>query len=100
MPSDRAGWCMIRRGQCEIVSVVASPEPGWTLDQVADDFAQCAVWAEESGAQIVEANLSCPNVCTQEADLYLSAEASGVIAATIRNRWFRASATFKACRWA
>jgi len=68
------------------VSVVASPEADWTVKQVADDFAQCAEWAVESGAHVVEANLSCPNVCTKEADLYLDAEASGAIAATIRTR--------------
>ncbi|MBI3684684.1 MAG: dihydroorotate dehydrogenase [Acidobacteria bacterium] len=74
----------LRQGQVLVVSVVASPQPGWTMEQVAEDFAICARWAAESGAQAVEANLSCPNVCTQEADLYLSAEASGLIAATVR----------------
>ena len=68
------------------VSVVASPESDWTIKQVAGDFAQCARWAVDSGAQVVEANLSCPNVCTKEADLYLDAEASAEIAATIRAR--------------
>ncbi len=72
--------------QVLVVSVVASPEPGWTMARVADDFAKCARWAADSGAQVVEANLSCPNVCTQEADLYLAAEASGEIAAEIRAR--------------
>jgi dihydroorotate dehydrogenase len=74
------------RGQVLVVSVVASPEPGWTLDQLAQDFALCAGWAAESGAQAIEANLSCPNVCTQEADLYLSPGASAAIAAAIRAR--------------
>jgi dihydroorotate dehydrogenase len=73
-------------GKVLVVSVVASPEPGWTMARVAADFADCARWAADSGADVVEANLSCPNVCTQEADLYLSAEASGEIAATIRAR--------------
>lgn len=68
------------------VSVVASPEANWSVKQVADDFAKCAKWAVESGAHLVEANLSCPNVCTKEADLYLDAEASGEIAAAIRAR--------------
>jgi len=53
---------------------------------LADDFTECAVWAAEAGAQVVEANLSCPNVCTQEADLYLSAQAAGEIASAIRAR--------------
>jgi dihydroorotate dehydrogenase len=73
-------------GQVLSVSVVASPEPGWSMARIADDFAQCAVWAANSGAQVVEANLSCPNVCTKEADLYLSAEAAGEIASTVRAR--------------
>lgn len=73
-------------GQVLSVSVVASPEAGWTIGDIAADFAQCARWAAESGAQVVEANLSCPNVCTKESDLYLSAEASGEIAATVRAR--------------
>src|SRR6266568_3565209 len=42
------------------VSVVATPEPSWTLDDVSDDFARCAKWAVESGADCVEANFSCP----------------------------------------
>jgi len=95
MPSRASGeWRAdverARRGlgkrQVLVVSVVASPEPGWTIDDLARDFAQCAVWAAESGAQVVEANLSCPNVCTQEADLYLDARASAVIAAELRAR--------------
>jgi dihydroorotate dehydrogenase (NAD+) catalytic subunit len=80
----------LRARQVLSVSVVASPEPGWTMAQLADDFAQCAVWAADSGAQVVEANLSCPNVCTQEADLYLSPEAAGEIASTVRARLPRA----------
>ena len=73
-------------GKVLSVSVVASPSAGWTMRQVANDFAQCARWAIDAGAHVVEANLSCPNVCTQEADLYLSAEASADIASTIRAR--------------
>ncbi|MFN0171225.1 MAG: dihydroorotate dehydrogenase [Bryobacteraceae bacterium] len=77
-----------RRGladrQVLVVSVVASPQPGWTIDEVAADFARCARWAADSGAHAVEANLSCPNVCTAEGDLYRSAEASAVIAAELR----------------
>lgn len=72
-------------GQVLVVSVVASPEADWTMDDLARDFAQCAGWAAEAGAHVVEANLSCPNVCTAETDLYLSPEASGRIARRIRD---------------
>lgn len=71
-------------GQVLVVSVVASPQPGWTMDHVARDFAQCARWAADAGAHAVEANLSCPNVCTREADLYLLPEESARIAAAVR----------------
>ncbi|MSV30483.1 MAG: FAD-binding protein [Bryobacterales bacterium] len=94
MPSkDPAVWredvARAREGLCEgqvlCVSVVASPESDWSLQQIADDFARCARWAADSGAQVIEANLSCPNVCTKEAGLYLSPEASGRVARTIRD---------------
>ena len=68
------------------VSVVASPQDGWTMAHLAEDFAQCAAWAADAGAQVVEANLSCPNVCTKEADLYLSPDAAAEIASTVRAR--------------
>jgi len=74
------------KGQVLVVSVVASPQPDWTIGDLARDFAQCAVWAAESGADVVEANLSCPNVCTKEADLYLDARAAEVIAGELRAR--------------
>ncbi len=75
----------LSRGQVLSVSVVASPESDWTLQQIADDFARCARWAADSGAQAIEANLSCPNVCTKEGGLYLSPEASRRTAQAIRD---------------
>ena len=37
------------------------------------DYAQCARWAVESGADCVEANFSCPNVATCDGQLYQDA---------------------------
>ena len=71
-------------GQMLIVSVVASPEPDWSVAQVADDYAQCASWAVEAGADVIEANFSCPNVCSAEGQVYLDAALSGDVSATIR----------------
>jgi dihydroorotate dehydrogenase len=71
-------------GQILIVSVVASPEPDWSAAQVADDYAQCAAWATEAGADVIEANFSCPNVCSAEGQVYLDAALSGDVSATIR----------------
>lgn len=72
-------------GQALAVSVVASPGPDWTQDQIIADFVRCARWAWNSGAQAVEANLSCPNVCSQEGQIYHSPELSGMIAAAMRD---------------
>jgi len=74
----------MQQGQVLVVSVVASPERDWSMEQVAADFAQCARWAADAGAHAVEANFSCPNVCSKEADLYLDAEASRLIAFSMR----------------
>ena len=71
-------------GKVLVVSVVASPVETWTLDRIAADFALCARQARDAGADAIEANLSCPNVCSQEGSLYQSPDASGTIAAAIR----------------
>ncbi len=52
------------------VSVVATEQPGWTIAELADDYALAARWAVESGADCVEANFSCPNVCSSDGQLY------------------------------
>ena len=67
------------------VSVVATPEDHWTVDQVADDFARCAKWAVDSGADCVEANFSCPNVASADGQLYQSPESAGLVAAIVRD---------------
>ena len=76
----------LRDGQLLIVSVVGTPEAGWGGEEMANDFAECAAWAVEAGADIVEANLSCPNVCTAEGSIYLDPEFSRGVATTVRSR--------------
>jgi len=66
------------------VSVVATPEPEWTLDDLVADFAKCATWAVESGADCVEANFSCPNVASADAQLFQQPDAAGKVAAGLR----------------
>ena len=68
------------------VSVVATPEPDWTLEQVADDYAKCATWAVESGADFVELNFSCPNVSTCDGQLYQDPESAAFVARDVRQR--------------
>jgi len=66
------------------VSVVASVQAGWSLDDMAADYAQCAVWAVESGADVVETNFSCPNVATCDGQLYQQPENARRVAERVR----------------
>lgn len=66
------------------VSVVGSIEPGWTIDELAADYARCAQWAVDSGADCVETNFSCPNVNTCDGQLYLQPDAARCIAEAVR----------------
>ncbi len=72
-------------GQLLIVSVVASPEPGWTTAQLAADYAQCAAWAAAAGADVIEANLSCPNLCPADGPVYWDTALSREVAQRIRD---------------
>ena len=67
------------------VSVVGSMQPGWTIDDLANDYARCGHWARESGADTVEANLSCPNVASCDGQLYQNPDDAALVAARIRD---------------
>lgn len=77
-------------GKLLVVSVVATQQPGWTLDDLAADYAQCARWAIEAGADAVETNFSCPNVDTCDGSLYQDSAGSAVVAAAVRTAIGRA----------
>lgn len=51
----------IGRGQILIVSVLGTHQSGRDAEALAADYAQCAVWAEESGADAVELQLAAPD---------------------------------------
>ena len=72
------------KGKLLSVSVVASVQPDWSMDDLADDYAQCAKWAVESGADCVETNFSCPNVSTCDGQLYQVPETAKIVAARVR----------------
>lgn len=84
MPDVSQARQALRQGQVLIVSVVASPQPGSSVSAMVADYGALAAMAREAGAQIIEANLSCPNVCTSEGDVYLDAELSGNVAAALK----------------
>lgn len=46
------------RGQVLIVSVAGTPDPGGTPEALAADYALCAAWAFEAGADVVEVQLA------------------------------------------
>lgn len=71
-------------GQVLVVSVVGTPEPGAGPAALVDDFARLAAMAREAGAQVVEANLSCPNVTSAEGQIFQDPALSGEIARAMR----------------
>jgi dihydroorotate dehydrogenase len=81
----RRAKASLAAGQLLIVSVVATPSPAPTAEEVANDFARCAAWAAEAGADVIEANFSCPNVCSAEGTIYHDAKLSQIIALRLRD---------------
>lgn len=75
---------VIGAGQVLIVSVVGSALPDITEDAFVADFAQCARWAADAGAQIIEANFSCPNVGKAEGQLFMNLELAARIAKAVK----------------
>ncbi|NND96568.1 MAG: hypothetical protein HKN47_04470, partial [Pirellulaceae bacterium] len=57
---------------------------GWGIDELADDYASCARWAVNSGADCIETNFSCPNVATCDGQLYQSPDPARLVAQRIR----------------
>jgi dihydroorotate dehydrogenase len=48
-------------GQVLVASVVGTPEPGMDPDGLIADYARCAAWAAEAGADAIEVHLAVPN---------------------------------------
>jgi dihydroorotate dehydrogenase len=66
------------------VSVVGTIQEGWSIDQLAKDYADCARWAVESGADCIETNFSCPNVSTCDGQLFQNPKEASLVAAEVR----------------
>lgn len=66
------------------VSVVGTVQPEWSLEDLGNDYAQCARWAVDSGADSVEMNFSCPNVSTCDGQLYQQPDDAATIAQIVR----------------
>lgn len=51
----------IGAGQILVVSVVGTPEPGGDARGLVADYARCAAWAAEAGADAIEVHLAVPH---------------------------------------
>lgn len=67
------------------VSVVGTVQPDWSIDDLARDYAQCAKWAVDSGADTVEVNYSCPNVLTCDGQLYQQPADARLVTQAVRD---------------
>lgn len=76
----------LKPGQMLIVSVVGTPNENNDQNHLANDYAQCAEWAVDAGADAIEANISCPNVNTAEGEICHSTIATRRILERIRER--------------
>jgi len=72
------------KNQVLIVSVVATSRPDMSADEFVAEFEELADRVREAGADIVEANFSCPNVSRSEGEVFRDSELSGRIAAALR----------------
>jgi dihydroorotate dehydrogenase len=66
------------------VSVVGTIQEGWTIEDLAEDYARCATWAVECGADAVETNFSCPNVTTCDGQIYQQPRDAAIVAERVR----------------
>jgi len=71
-------------GKLLSVSVVGTIQDGWNIEDLAKDYAQCARWAVESGADCIESNFSCPNVSTCDGQLYQDYASARLVAQHVR----------------
>jgi len=71
----------LKPGQVFMISVVGTPRNG---EDLSEDYAKGAILAKEAGADIVEINLSCPNVTTGEGSIFSDPIASSTISKKVR----------------
>jgi dihydroorotate dehydrogenase len=76
----KAGLAVRGGGQVLIVSVSGTPEQG----DLANDYAKAAALAVDAGADMIEINLSCPNVVSGEGSVYTDPIFSSKISQTVK----------------
>jgi dihydroorotate dehydrogenase len=81
--SDPAQWrtdvrrakSRLRTGQILLVSVTGTPVPGAGPEQLADDYALCARWAAEAGADVIEVHLARPSPAAEQPQMLFDSPA-------------------------
>lgn len=71
-------------GQLLILSVMGTPEDNSNWNSIVEDYVMCAKLAEETNADIIELNLSCPNVVRKEGLIYMDPNLSQSICKKIK----------------
>jgi dihydroorotate dehydrogenase len=72
------------KGKLLSVSVVGTVQDGWTIDDLAADYVNCARWAVDSGADCIETNFSCPNVATCDGQLFQQPDDAATVTEAVR----------------
>ena len=68
-----------------VVSIVGTVHENQSVDELANDYADCARMAVQAGADIIEANFSCPNVSTPDGQLFQNCIDAGKVAKAIKS---------------
>ncbi len=76
---------MARKGQVMVLSFMGTVKEGQTTDEFVDDFARAGELAAQTGAKILEANLSCPNIGDEGLVCY-NLDMTERVASAIRDR--------------
>lgn len=85
IPDIAAARRALGAGQVLIVSVMGTARPGMSDADFVADFAGLAAAVAANGADIVEADLSCPNVARREGEVYLDVALSARIARALKD---------------
>lgn len=72
------------KGQLMIVSFMGTVKPDQTQEEFVQDFATTAKYAYQTGAKVLEANLSCPNIGNEGLVCY-NLQATEAVTKAIRN---------------
>lgn len=74
----------LANGQLLSVSVVGTMQAGWGINELANDYSLCASNAFAASADCVEMNFSCPNVCSEDGQLFQQPDQAEFVAAKVR----------------